>query len=136
MRSCRDFPTGQACASRRCGGGKVSAEEVEPVSSEMHSPAESLLNLRGWSAQFLRFRCTTPTVWVLWGDGICTKKAIFLDFDEMVENYDAKSLGFDGHTSEEICAYLRSLFDKQKLRACHVVAIEFAICENNKGRRN
>ena len=63
------------------------------------------------------------------------KKTIFLDFEELVENYDAKSLGFDGHSTEEICAYMRSLYDKQRLKACHVVAIEFAICEGNEGRR-
>lgn len=63
------------------------------------------------------------------------KKTIYLDFEEMVENYDAKSLGFDGHTAEEICAYIRSLFDKQKLKACHVVAIEFVKYEHNEGRR-
>lgn len=63
------------------------------------------------------------------------KKTIYLDFEEMVENYDAKSIGFDGHSTEEICAYIRSLYDKQRLKACHVVAIEFVKCEDNEGRK-
>ena len=58
------------------------------------------------------------------------KKTIYLDFKELVENYDAKSLGFDGQRTEEICAYMRLLYDKQKLKACHVDAIEFAKCED------
>ena len=60
-----------------------------------------------------------------------TNKTVYLDFEELVESYDAKALGFEGYTAEEICEYMRSLYDLPKLRACHTVAIEFVRCEEN-----
>lgn len=54
-----------------------------------------------------------------------TNKTPFLDFEELAENYDARALGFEGYDSVEIGEYMRSLYDVQKLKACHVVAIEF-----------
>lgn len=58
------------------------------------------------------------------------KKTIYLDFEALVENYDANSLGFDGHPVKEICAYMNSLYDKQRLKACHAFAIEFVKYED------
>ena len=60
------------------------------------------------------------------------KKSIFLNFEELLETYDANSLGFEVYSSAEICEYMRSLYDERKLKACHVVAIEFAKCEDNE----
>ena len=64
-----------------------------------------------------------------------TKKMVYVDFEELVENYDARSLGFEGYTIENICNYLRGLFETRKLKACHAVAIEFKLCGDNEGRR-
>ena len=52
-------------------------------------------------------------------------KMVFLDFEELVEHYDTKVLGFEGYTTNEICEYMCYLYGKKKLKACHVVAIEF-----------
>ena len=52
-------------------------------------------------------------------------KMVFLDFEELVEHYDTKVLGFEGYTTNEICEYMCYLYSKKKLKACHVVAIEF-----------
>lgn len=57
-------------------------------------------------------------------------KMTFLDFEELVDYYDIKSLGFDGYTAREVCEYMCSLYGKEKLKACHVVAIEFVQYED------
>ena len=56
---------------------------------------------------------------------VVKKKKLFLDFEELVENYDAGRLGFEGYSSEKICEYMKTIYGEQKLKACHVVAIEF-----------
>lgn len=61
-----------------------------------------------------------------------SKKTLFLDFEELVRNYDSRILGFDGQTAEEICKYMKNLYGEQKLKACHVVAIEFVKCGDEK----
>lgn len=57
-------------------------------------------------------------------------KMTFLDFEESVDYYDIKSFGFDGYTAREVCEYMCSLYGKEKLKACHVVAIEFVQYED------
>lgn len=61
------------------------------------------------------------------------KKTSFVDFEELVEHYDAKALGFDGCAKQEICTYMRSLYDPQRLKACHAVAIEFFRYDHHEG---
>lgn len=56
---------------------------------------------------------------------IVKKKMLFLDFEELADNYDARRLGFEGYSSEKICEYMKTIYGEQKLKACHVVAIEF-----------
>ena len=56
-------------------------------------------------------------------------KVVFLNFEELTETYSAKSLGFAGYDSSDICDYMRSLYGERRLKACHVVAIEFSLCK-------
>ena len=54
-------------------------------------------------------------------------KTLFVDFEEGFEIYSPRSLGFSHHSPEKICRYLRSLYDKRKILASHVVAFEFKV---------
>ena len=40
---------------------------------------------------------------------VVKKKKLFLDFEELVENYDAGLLGFEGYSSEKICEYMKTI---------------------------
>ena len=80
---------------------------------------------RRWirAGDLIEFSCANDTDRKLVVEVI--NKMVFLDFEELVEHYDAKILGFEGYTTNEICEYMCYLYGEEKLKACHVVAIEF-----------
>ena len=61
-----------------------------------------------------------------------TKRTLFLDFAELVNEYDNKSLGFESCSKQEICDYMKSLYDERKLKASHVLALDFVLHSNEE----
>ena len=59
------------------------------------------------------------------------KKTSFVDFAELTAHYNSKRLGFELQSKQEICDHMKTIYDERKLKASHVLAIEFALLEND-----